>query len=93
MPNRLVLGTIEKMNKAGYRMVAWLCMIVGNFLAFSGVVTDMWLTNTISRGTLSDPSALSPIHTYISVLVFGGIILIVIGIGFIWRARAHSSVM
>ena len=87
MPDRPILGTIESMNKAGYRMVAWLCIIAGNFLAFCGAVTNMWLNDTISRGGLSDPSAFSSIYTYASVLVVGGIILIVIGIGLILYAR------
>jgi len=77
------------MNKAGYRMLAWLSVIAGNFLASTGFIINLWVTDMIHRGELSNPSASSSIYTYISLLVFVGIILFVIGIGFIWRS--HQS--
>jgi hypothetical protein len=88
VPSKLVVGAIESMNKQGYLMIGWLCVIVGNFLAFSGVVTNTWLTNTINREGLSDVSAFSSIYNYASILVFGGIVLIVLGVCFVWRARS-----
>lgn len=91
MSNKLVLRTTESMNKAGYRMLAWVSIIVGNFLASSGFITDIWVTDTISKGGLSDLSAFSSIYTFCWVLVLGGIIMIVIGIGLIWRAHQASA--
>jgi hypothetical protein len=90
MPNKLVIGMVESMNKVGYIMLAWVSIIFGNFLSFSGFITDVWVSDTVRRGGISDVSAFSSIYTLSSVLVLGGMILIVVGIVFIWRAHRAS---
>jgi len=81
---------MENMNKTGYRMIAWLCLIGGNFLAFIGIATNMWSANTIGTAGLTDTSALASIYTYTSILVVAGITLIAIGMGLIWHTRTPT---
>jgi hypothetical protein len=63
------------------------CSILGVILGFDGFVINIMLT---TRPIMFDPSTFFSFYYYSSILVFVGIDLIFVGLGFGWQASQEK---
>jgi len=75
------------MNKADYQMVSTICFVLGGVLSVGGILADIILNQVYTKMNASE---FFWSYAYSSLIVGGGIILVVIGWGFHWRARQEK---